>query len=117
MSDNFYWRGRDSASYQALNGLAPATLSARMAPPVVDGTDRMVAVTLSNEGQVPALNAKLTLLGPDGKRILPAFYDDNYVALLPGERRTIAIRYPKALTDARPTVTLRGWNVAETQVQ
>ena len=51
------------------------------------------------------------------KRILPAFYDDNYVALLPGERRTIAIRYPKALTDARPTVTLRGWNVAETQVQ
>ena len=117
VSDNFYWRGRDSASYQALNGLAPATLSARMAPPVVDGTDRMVAVTLSNEGQVPALNAKLTLLGPDGKRILPAFYDDNYVALLPGERRTIAIRYPKALTDARPTVTLRGWNVAETQVQ
>ncbi|KQM23703.1 MULTISPECIES: glycoside hydrolase family 2 [unclassified Sphingomonas] len=115
VSDNFYWRGRDAASYQALNGLAPATLTARMAAPVVDGSDHMVTVDLANDGQVPALNAKLTLLGPDGKRILPAFYSDNYVALLPGEKRTITIRYPATVT-ATPGVTLRGWNIAEVPV-
>ncbi|KQN90338.1 glycosyl hydrolase [Sphingomonas sp. Leaf67] len=115
VSDNFYWRGRDTASYQALNALAPATLTARMAAPVVDGGDRVVAVTLSNDGPVAALNAKLTLLDRNGQRILPAFYDDNYVSLLPKETRTITIRYPAALA-AQPVVTLRGWNVAETKV-
>lgn len=115
VSDNFYWRGRDAASYQALNALAPATLTTRMAAAVVDGNDQMVTVDLANNGQVPALNAKLTLLGPDGKRILPAFYSDNYVALLPGEKSTITIRYP-ASVKAAPGVTLRGWNIAETQV-
>lgn len=115
VSDNFYWRGRDAASHQALNALAPATLTTRMAAPVVDGDDRMIAVTLTNDGPVAALNAKLTLLGPDGKRILPAFYSDNYIALLPGEKRAITIRYPASVT-ATPSVTLRGWNIAETQV-
>ncbi|KQM32164.1 glycoside hydrolase family 2 [Sphingomonas sp. Leaf10] len=115
VSDNFYWRGRDAASYEALNALAPATLTTRMTAPVVDGNDRMVTVTLSNDGPVAALNAKLTLLGPDGNRILPAFYSDNYISLLPRESRTVTIRYP-ATIGVQPTVTLRGWNVAPTKV-
>ncbi|WP_242415712.1 glycosyl hydrolase 2 galactose-binding domain-containing protein [Sphingomonas panni] len=117
VSDNFYWRGRDAASYQALNGLAPAKLTTRMAAPVVDGADRTITVTLSNDGPVPALNAKLTLLGPDGKRILPSFYSDNYISLLPGENRTVTIRYPASLENVAPTVTLRGWNISETEVR
>lgn len=117
VSDNFYWRGRDAASYQALNGVAEAKLTTRMAAPVVDGADRTITVTLSNDGPVPALNAKLTLLGPDGKRILPSFYSDNYISLLPGENRTVTIRYPASLENVAPTVTLRGWNISETEVR
>ncbi|KQM96715.1 glycoside hydrolase family 2 [Sphingomonas sp. Leaf25] len=115
VSENFYWRARDTASYQALNGLAPATIASTMTAPVVDGSDRAVTVTLANTGTVPALNAKLTLIGASGKRILPAFYSDNYVALLPGERKTITIRYPASIV-TRPSVTLRGWNVGEATV-
>lgn len=116
VSDNFYWRGRDAASYQALNGLAPAKLTTRMAAPVVDGADRMVAVTLSNDGAVPALNVKLTLTGPSGARILPAFYSDNYISLLPGEHRDVTIRYP-ATQAAAPMVSLRGWNLANSTLK
>jgi hypothetical protein len=72
-------------------------------------------VTLANDSAGPALNAKLTLVDEAGKRILPAFYDDNYVSMLPGERRVIAIRYPATLS-ARPSVTLSGWNVAAATV-
>ena len=65
---------------------------------------------LANAGATPALNAKLTLVDAQGARILPAYYADNYVSLLPGERRTVEIRYPG---EARPSakVELRGWNV------
>jgi len=116
VSENFYWRGRDAASYQALNALPPATLTTQVAAAVVDGDDRMVSVTLSNDGPVAALNAKLTLLGPDGNRILPAFYSDNYISLLPGEQKSISIRYPDKINAAQPTISLRGWNIAETTI-
>jgi hypothetical protein len=116
VSENFYWRGRDAAAYRALNDLAPAAIAARVAPPTVEGTDRAIAVTLSNDGAVPALNAKLTLVDAAGKRILPAYYSDNYVALLPGEKKTITVRYPDTIA-AAPAFTLRGWNVAERSIK
>lgn len=110
VSENFYWRGRDDAAYRALNDLAPAALTATATAPAEEAGERVIRVTLANDSAVPALNAKLTLVGADGKRILPAYYDDNYVALLPGERRTVAVRYPAgASADAR--LTLSGWNV------
>ncbi|WP_375182468.1 glycoside hydrolase family 2 protein [Sphingomonas adhaesiva] len=115
LSENFYWRGRDAASYRALDTLAPATLTARMAAGAVDGADRVVTVTLANDGQVPALNTKLTLVDAKGERILPAFYTDNYVALLPGESKVVTIRYPATVT-ATPEVTMRGWNVPSAKV-
>ncbi|WP_083500529.1 glycosyl hydrolase 2 galactose-binding domain-containing protein [Sphingomonas endophytica] len=110
VSENFYWRGRDEDAYRALDTLAPAALTASATAGGVEGGDRVVRVTLANDTAIPALNAKLTLVDAKGQRILPAFYDDNYVSLLPGERRTIAIRYP-AMATGTPHVTLTGWNV------
>ncbi len=115
VSQNFYWRGRDTASYRALNALAPVALTAGAAAPITDGEDRSIAVTLANDSKVPALNAKLTLLDTAGKRILPAYYSDNYVSLLPGEKKVVTIRYPATIA-ATPALTLRGWNVPETKV-
>ena len=69
----------------------------------------MVTVTLTNTGSAPALNGKLTLVDAKGARILPAYYADNYVSLLPGETRAVTIRYPGQATGAK--VELRGWNI------
>ncbi|RXZ29979.1 glycoside hydrolase family 2 [Sphingomonas desiccabilis] len=115
VAENFYWRGRDPASYRALNDLAQASLDATAAAPIPDGDDRMIAVTLANPGAVPVLNAKLTLVDGRGERILPAYYSDNYVALLPGERKRIEVRYPASVS-AAPSLTLRGWNVPQQSV-
>jgi hypothetical protein len=109
---NFYWRGKDQAAYRALDGLAETPLAMTVAPPVRDGDDMLIRVTLANRGAVPALEAKLTLVDRAGKRILPAFYAENYVSLLPGESRTIAIRYAAKTPASGPQVELRGWNVA-----
>jgi hypothetical protein len=49
-----------------------------------------------------------------GDRILPALYSDNYVSLMPGERRTIAIEVEDADTRGEaPRVTVDGFNVGE----
>ncbi|HVJ03238.1 MAG TPA: glycoside hydrolase family 2, partial [Sphingomonas sp.] len=112
VSENFYWRGKDTAAYRALDALEQVKLTAAAQPASFDGKDRVLRVMLSNPTATPALNAKLTLVDQRGERILPAFYSDNYVALLPGESKTIEVRYPANARDT-PRFTLRGWNVAE----
>jgi hypothetical protein len=74
-----------------------------------------VVVSLKNAGNVAALETKLTLLKADGTRVLPAYYSDNYVSLLPGEAREVAVEYP---TDGGASqVGVRGWNVPAAAVR
>ena len=54
-----------------------------------------------------------SLVAATGERILPAYYSENYVSLLPGEERTITVEFPAGTP--RPAIALRGWNLtAET---
>ena len=110
MSDNFYWRGKETASYQALNNLPMVPVAVSLSAGKADDTDFMLVATISNSGKAAALNTKLTLVDEKGDRVLPAYYSDNYVALLPGETRQITVRYPKSMT-GKIGVMLRGWNV------
>jgi hypothetical protein len=117
LSDNLYWQGRDEASLQGLNALGIQPLRVTAHSTDLDG-ETAVQVTLQNPGGTPALAAKLTLVDGAGQRILPAFYSDNYVSLLPGETREIEVRY-KGGRRASARINLRGWNVepASTPVQ
>jgi len=114
LSDNLYWQGRDAASQQRLNELKPQRIlmsAAVLAAAPADEVTR-VDVVLRNEGRAPALTAKITMLDAQGARVLPVYYDDNYVTLLAGEVRHIEVRCPK--TGPRcARVGLRGWNLAD----
>jgi hypothetical protein len=109
VSENIYWPSRDEPSTQALNTLKPqkVRVSAKAA---VNADEIAVHVSLENTGTAPALAAKLTLVDDTGARILPAFYSDNYLSLLPGEPRQIEIRYPRTHTGSAH-LRLRGWNI------
>jgi len=109
VSDNFYWQGRDDASLKGLNALGIQPLRVTAHSTDIDG-ETAVRVTLENPGKTPALAAKLTLVDNAGQRILPAFYSDNYVSLLPGEAREIEIRC-QGSPGAPARINLRGWNV------
>jgi hypothetical protein len=45
------------------------------------------------------------------KRLLPVFYSDNYVSVVPGEERTVVLDYTPG--NAPVAVTVSGWNVSE----
>ena len=77
------------------------------------GEETLANVTLANNGSVPAIETKLTVMNADGAQVLPAYFSDNYVTLMPGETRVIEIRYPTAKAD-KPMVNVRGWNVTAT---
>ena len=108
-SNNFYWWARQEATLRELNTLPQARLTGS-ATVVASGSERKVTVKIENSGSTPALLVKLTLKDAvTSRRILPAYYSENYVSLLPGEARTIAIAFPAGAS--RPAIGLRGWNL------
>ena len=112
LSQNLYWLGAKSSSYRQLGRMGAASISLA-AKSARAGDEVQVRVELRNTGSVASLENKLTILNAnDGSRILPAYYSDNYLSLLPGESREIEIDYPADAAASAPQISLRGWNVA-----
>ena len=70
-----------------------------------------IAVTLHNPTKSIALMAHVQLRRKSGERVLPVFYDNNYVSLTPGETRIIHIEADQSdLRGEDALVVLDGWN-------
>jgi hypothetical protein len=110
VSDNLYWWAKEESTLRELNGLAQADVDASLTVAGASG-ERKATVQLKNSGTTPVLLVKLTLQDAStGARILPAYYSENYVSMLPGEERTITIAFPAGT--GKPQIGLRGWNLA-----
>ncbi|MCL1499337.1 glycosyl hydrolase 2 galactose-binding domain-containing protein [Xanthomonas nasturtii] len=107
-SRNFYWVARDAAAMRGLDALTPVPL--HLTTQLQEGNEAVLRATVRNPSQQVALNTKLTLVDAQGQRILPAYYSDNYLSLVPGEERVVEIRGPSAATLRNATLQLRGWN-------
>ena len=117
VSGNLYWLTSENQNYRELARLPAAAVDVT-ATSSREGDEMRVHVELKNTGSDVALQNKLTLVNSTtGERILPAYYSDNYVSLLPGESREIDVTYPVSAADgATPAFTLRGFNVHQQNV-
>jgi hypothetical protein len=121
LSQNFYWRGQAEHpdDLSALSSMKTVALQANATRQDVAGKVQ-ITVTLHNTDTQVALMAHVQLrhgksAGQDAERVLPVFYSDNYVSLVPGESRTITIEAAAAdLKGEAPLITLDGWNVGVT---
>lgn len=107
LSENFYWYPDSQKKYTGLNEMRKADLgiSARFL------SESKIEVSLSNSINSPvAFFNRISLIdSKTGKRILPAFYDDNYVSVIPGGTKTVIIDY-NPRNNEKPQIEVRGWN-------
>ncbi|HKF47258.1 MAG TPA: glycoside hydrolase family 2 TIM barrel-domain containing protein [Terracidiphilus sp.] len=114
LSTNFYWRANTANpdDLTDLNKLATVTLEPQIARQDEAGRCR-ISVTLRNSSHDIALMAHVQLRRKSGERVLPVFYDGNYVSLAPGESRTIHIDADvKDLHGEDALVVVDGWNTS-----
>ena len=119
VSDNLYWLPDSTGMYSGLQRMGKAALSveARSAgAQEMQGSgagQQRIIVTLRNPAGGPvAFFNRVSLVDPGTKqRILPVFYNDNYISVLPGESQTITLDYTPVAGSAPPLVSVRGWNV------
>jgi exo-1,4-beta-D-glucosaminidase len=75
------------------------------------GDDDVTRVTLENPGKTVAFFVRMKL-GNGADEILPVVWEDNYVTLLPGEKREFTATYrAKQLHEAKPAIQITGWNI------
>ncbi|MDP4209037.1 MAG: glycoside hydrolase family 2 TIM barrel-domain containing protein [Bacteroidota bacterium] len=108
VSDNFYWFPDSAGNYSGLQQMPQSAIktSARKVE------KNKIEVTLTNpaNSSVAFFNRLALVNGETGKRLLPVFYSDNYVSVLPGEQKTIIMDYAKVETIEKAQVSLSGWN-------
>ena len=89
LSSNFYLRGQQPEDYRAIRELPDVKVQAQTTAEQ-HGDQWLLTTQLSNKAATPALMVRLKAVRErSGDRILPAIYSDNYIALMPGESRTI----------------------------
>src|SRR5262249_16865584 len=107
----YYTPTKTHADLTGLAKLSPTTLTAR-----VRFDDRApegrATVSVQNPGKALAFQVRLKLVDPEtGAEILPVYWDDNYLALFPGETQEIAVSYPRGAKPAHPALEADAWNV------
>jgi len=112
LSTNFYWQHVSQDQLDGLENLSTVTLDAE-ASAHTNGDKTMITVTLHNNSQHVALLSHLQLhQKKSGRRVLPVFYSDNYISLVPGESSTVTIEAAtKDLQGDEPLIEVDGYNI------
>jgi exo-1,4-beta-D-glucosaminidase len=106
----FYTPQKQFADFTPLNNLQKANLEAAVAYQKHDG-ENAVQVTLKNPSDHIAFFVELKLVHADNQQpVLPAYWDDNYVSVLPGNSVTVQAKYSG---DTETVVKIQGINLEQ----
>ena len=112
ISSNFYLHGVSEGDYQGIRDLAGARVDAKTRMKR-NGGDWQITTELHNTSKTPALMVRVKAVrSKSNDLIVPALFSDNYIALMPGEKRTISISLKDADTRGeKPRVRVDGYNL------
>jgi mannosylglycoprotein endo-beta-mannosidase len=114
LSDNLYWLSDASGNYTGLQQLSKVQVKVEVKK-VGEGK---IQVKVSNPANGPvAFFNRISLINQQtGKRILPVFYSDNYISVLPGEHQVITMEYMPSRVNGKISVAIVGTNVEEQRI-
>jgi exo-1,4-beta-D-glucosaminidase len=125
---NFYWLSRkpETLAWDKSSWYMTPTASFADFTPLADlpkvslklasrterrGPDSITHVTVENPSATLAFFVRLKLSRSNGEEVLPVRWEDNYVSLLPGEKREVTATVRAQDLAGRAVVTASGWNL------
>ena len=129
ISNNFYWLStkeetldyeadlgefayhtpsKDYADLALLNSLPKTKLNANFKFEKLNGEQKIIVEIANNSNKIAFL-INLKLVEKDSRKIiLPAFWEDNFLSLVPNEKRSITVTFK---SDVDAEVKVEGWNL------
>jgi exo-1,4-beta-D-glucosaminidase len=131
VSDNFYWLSTKPdkldwakkfeevytpqsayADLSGLNTLPPVTVAVHSSLSR-EGKESVVHAFVENPSSSLAFMVHLRVAKGSGEDVVPIFWDDNYVSLMPGEKRELSARFESDKNHGDGLVlAVDGWNAA-----
>jgi beta-mannosidase len=125
LSSNFYWLRKDGddgsagdgysgGDYSSMDAMPAAAVSVAAQLAQSDDVTSRIGIQVANTGTAIALMLHLQLFdSTTGSRILPAFYSDNYLNLLPGASTELTIEVPHEAGKPPKNAAIRidGWKL------
>lgn len=116
VDENTYWLP-GNGDHKALMALGTARIVGQM----MKSNQGKFTVDIANSGDVAAFFVRMKVVRAiDGKMVTPVFFDDNYIVLLPGEKKSITVDVNLLGSDDRNTplmLHLEGVNLPEQTIR
>jgi len=111
------WVQKDQI-WTTMQTLAPATISATVTKQENKDDETSYSVTVENTSSVPAANVWVEVLkGTQGQEVLPSFWSENALTLMPHEKRDLSVRFRTALLEkTEPQLMVEGFNVIPKEI-
>ena len=120
ISSNFYWfsaKGDDDADFTGLAKLPLVDVTTTLSTLSKENGKLKLIVEFTNPSASLAFGLNPKLLSVETREpILPIFWEDNYFALLPGEKRAIEMQVDaSSIAERKLLFKLDGWNLENVQ--
>jgi mannosylglycoprotein endo-beta-mannosidase len=114
VDENLYWVADSTGLYSGIKKFTAPEVKLDL---VTIGKGK-VKINIANPagGPVSFFNRISVVDAKTKKRLLPVFYSDNYISILPGEMKTVEIDYNSVQTTDPKIITVEGWHAAELEV-
>ncbi|MGL5019988.1 MAG: glycoside hydrolase family 2 TIM barrel-domain containing protein, partial [Luteolibacter sp.] len=100
------------SKWQELLQIPPVDLDLRVVSARESGDEQIYDLAVTNPGPVPAVNVMVELTdGAFGNEILPSFWSNNALSLVPGETTPIQVKVRRSALPKNPCFVAEGLNV------
>lgn len=109
VSENLYWFPDSTGRYSGLQRMAEAPISLQVQR---IGKDTLKVTLADPPGAPLAFFNRISVVNQaTGERLLPVFYSDNYISVLPGTSKCLYLDVSQLASLSGTAVRIHGWNV------
>ena len=111
--DKTFWGNtpiKEYADYNKLHDLPKSNINAFVSTKSLTSSTEL-SVQIQNTTSKVAFFVNLNILDKFGKTIFPVFWNENFVSILPNEKRTIKCIIPNNVKNSKKNLIISGWNI------
>ncbi len=129
IADNFYvlsdtedtyqweksnWVGTPLASYSNFKALRQLPQGELSISPIRVDANKQVVFDIENRGERMVFLCEFLLKDKSGEVVFPVYWQDNYISLMPGEKKEMVCNFnPELLNTTLDYLQVKGWNIPE----
>jgi len=111
-TDTVYTPQKEFGDLTGLNSLPKTKVAITKTAHVSGGNSMLAVAAVNNSNSVAFMVHPRLTRGKGGEDVTPVFWSDNYFSLLPGEKKSVTVRFDSSsLHGASPELVVEGWNV------